>query len=145
MGLELAADERPKIKIKYSEISSFEFAQAMQKIASTPVDTKTACAIRRVAKKVEKALADIRDEYKVKFIDVWGKKDETGKIIPPADGNPSGFEVPDEKADEFIKAQEAFGKSEIELDVRPLTKDELKDIRLSAKELDCLRDLFIDA
>lgn len=137
---------KPKtVKIKYSEISSFEFNTAMQKIAATPVDNKTACSIRRVVKAVSKGLEDIRLEYKTKFIDVWGKKDAEGKIIPPADGNPSGFEVPDEKADEFMKAQEDFGKSELELSIDPLTPNDLKDIRLSAKELDCLRDLFLDA
>lgn len=136
---------KPEVKIKYSEVSSFEFAQAMQKIASTPVDNKTACSIRRVAKAVTKVLDDIREEYKVKFIDVYGKKDAEGKIVPPADGNPTGFEVPDDKQDEFVKAQVDFGNTEATLPVGPLTQADLKDIKLSARELDCLRDLFNDA
>jgi hypothetical protein len=134
---------KPTVTMKYSDISSFEFAQAIQKIAQTPVDTKTACAIHRVTKALNSVRLKISADYQDKIVLMYGKKDEKGDVIRPLD-NPNGFDVQEEKTEEFKKAQEDFGKTEAVLETKPLSMELLKDIKLSARDLEVLNNLFSD-
>lgn len=134
---------QPIVTMKYADISNFEFAQAIQKIAQTPLDNKTACAIRRVTKQLNVVREKISKEYQEKIVDLYGKRDEKGTIVRP-ENNPAGFDVVEGKEDEFVKAQEEFGKTAADLLTSPLTPDMLKDIKLSARELEMLQNLFDD-
>lgn len=134
---------KPTVTMKYVNISNFEFAQAVQKIAQTPVTNKTACAIRRVTKELNLAREIISKDYQDKIVEVFGKRDEKGELIRPKD-QPAGFDVDEAKQPEFLKAQEAFGENTVELKCAPLDSDMLGDIKLSAWELEKLGSLFSD-
>lgn len=133
----------PTVKMKYSEVSAFEFVQTMQKISNTPVDNKTACAIKKVVKVLDQANEGIRKEFKDTMVEKFAKRDEAGAIVVPK-GNPVGFDIDEAKTEEFMKAQEEFGGKETELKCHPLSPTHLKDIKLSAKELSLLGPLFTE-
>ena len=129
--------------MKYVDVSSFEFAQAIQKIAQTPIDNFTACKIRRVTKALTKVREQISKHYQDSIVEKYAKRDDAGKIIRPKD-QPNGFDLDQEKAG-FVEEQEAFGKTEVSLECSPFTPIMLKDIKLSAYELEKLGPLFDDS
>lgn len=131
------------LKIKYKDIKSFEFSQLAAKLANSPTINVRANHIRHIIKELNAAGDQISKEYKTDLIDVYAKKDEEGKIVRP-EGDPNGFTPDETKMEEFLKAQETFGDREAEINWRPLTPDTLSDIKLTAKELDLLGDLFTD-
>lgn len=131
------------IKMKYKDIKSFEFSQLAAKLANTATINARANHIRHIIKELNKAGEQISAEYKSDLIDVYAKKGEDGKVARP-EGDPNGFTPDETKMDEFIKAQEEFGEREAEINWRPLTPETLSDIKLTAKELDLLGDLFTD-
>lgn len=129
------------IKLKYSEISSFAFAQAVQKISSTPTHGQKASLIHKVTKQLGFIRENISKEYQADIVQVYGKKDAEGKIIRPA-GEPNGFEPVEETQEAFEKAQEAFGDRTAELNVNPMTLELLSDMKVSAQDLEALRGLY---
>lgn len=131
------------LKMKYKDIKSFEFSQLAAKLANSPTINVRANHIRHIIKELNAAGDRISEEYKTDLIDVYAKKDEEGKIVRP-EGDPNGFVPDDTKMEEFMKAQDAFGDREAEINWRPLTPDTLSDIKLTAKELDLLGELFTD-
>lgn len=130
------------ITMKYSELSSFQFAQAMQKISATPTHGEKASQIHRVAKALTKARDTISKEYQTQIVDVFGKRDAEGKIIRP-DGEPNGFEPIEEKQDEFLKAQEDFGANVVEMKCEPFTIQTFSDMKISAADLEALKSLYV--
>src|SRR5882724_7195059 len=134
---------KPSVTMKYVDISSFEFAQAVQKISQTPVDNKTACAIHRITKQLNVVREKISKDYQEKIVELFAKRDDKGEVVRPKD-NPSGFDIDETKQEEFLKAQEAFGKTEAVLATKPFSPETLKDIKLSARELEVLKELFDD-
>lgn len=130
------------VKLKYSELSSFGFAQAMQKITTTPTHGQKASVLHKLGKSLGFARERISKEYQAQLVETYGKRDDLGKIIRP-EGEPLGFEPIEGKEEEFAKAQEAFGDNMIELDVRPLTLEILSDMKISAQDLEALKGLYI--
>lgn len=130
------------VTLKYSEVSSFPFAQAMQKISSTPTHGAKASQIHRVTKQLDRLRKQISKEYQEELVNVYGKKDEEGKLIRP-EGEPNGFEPDETKQEEFVKAQEEFGNKTVELDVPSFNLDVLADIKLSAQDLEALKGLYM--
>lgn len=130
------------VKLKYSELSSFGFAQAMQKIASTPTHGTKASQIHKISKQLTFARERISKEYQDQLVQTYGKKDENGKVIRP-EGEPMGFEPIEEMAEEFATAQEKFGENVVELTVQPMSLDLLSDIKVSAQDLEALRGLYV--
>src|SRR5205807_2099583 len=124
--------------------SSFEFAQAIQKIHQTPVDNKTACAIHRAIKQLNKAREQISKDYQEKIVDRFAKKNEKGEVIRPSD-NPSGFDVIEGQEEEFSKAQEDFGKTPFTMQTGPFTPQTFKDIKMSGRDLEVLKEFFLDS
>lgn len=129
------------IQLKYNEISSFQFAQAMQKIASTPTHGAKASQIHKITKALSKVRDEIAKQYQAEIVDVYGKKDEAGKIVRP-DGEPNGFEPIEEKQTEFLAAQEEFGKKTVDLPVQAFSLDTFADIKISAQDLEALKGLY---
>lgn len=138
--------EAATIKLKYKTIGGFEFAQLMQRIANIQTDTKSAGHIYQVTKRITKARDQIHAEYMKEIREKYAKKTEDGKV--DVSGNPAGDVqgfVPDEaKLEEFKAAQDAFGDREFVIDWKPLTPASLKDLQISAKEMDLLGDLYTE-
>lgn len=130
------------VKLKYSEISSFQFQQAVQKIAATPTHGQKASLIHKTTKAVGQARTQISKEFQDELVPEFAKKDAEGKIIRP-EGEPNGFEPDETREAEFLKAQEAFGERWIELPkISPYTLDTLSDIKVSAQDLEALKGLY---
>lgn len=131
-----------QVKMKYREISGFEFTQAMQKIGSTPTTAQKAAQIRRITKEIEAARKVVVAEFERDIMQVYGAKNEDGTLKRP-EGEPTGFEPLEGKHEEIMSAQTAFGEREVTLNIlRPLTPATLSDMKLSAKDLDALKGLF---
>lgn len=131
----------PKIKIKYKDVMSFEFNQAMQKIVNTPTEPAKAEQIRKIFKELKNVRDKIGKEYESDIMEKYAQKDEAGKIIRPK-SEPTGF-LPVEGKDAEIKAaNDTFGDREAAFTVSPLNLAILKDIKLSGKELDALQDFY---
>lgn len=144
--MKMAKPEVTPIKLKFSAMSSFEFATLIQKMASTPTNNKNACAIARVVRDLEKAQKLISDKYQTDVVEFFGKKGEDGKIIRP-EGDPTGYEPLEmEKFDEKLaEALEKFGEeNEFEVNAKPLTPTILADMKISAKEINLLAGLFVE-
>lgn len=133
-----------EVKMKHSELAAFEFQEAIQKIAVANLDNKTACKVRRVIKEVQTAINSMGEGYKKEIMETYAKRDAEGKVVPSPDGNPNSFAFDESKEAEFVKAQEDYGKKEVVLKATPFVVDDFKDIRLSAKNLNALGNLFVD-
>jgi hypothetical protein len=129
------------MKLKYSKIMNFAFAQAIQKLTAAPTHGQAASAFHKLAKAITRARAQIQKEYQEKVAGVFGKKDEAGALIRP-EGEPNGFEPIEEKMGEFEAAQAAFGETEIEVDAPSITLQLIGDIKVSAQDLDALGNLY---
>lgn len=142
--MELVKPQDVKVTMKHSELASFEFQEAIQKIAVANLDNKTACKVRRTVKEVQNAISIMGEGYKKEIMETYAKRDAEGKVVPSPDGNPNSFAFDESKEAEFIKAQEEYGKKEVVLKAVPFVVDDFKDIRLSGKNLNALGNLFID-
>lgn len=131
------------ITMNYKDIKSFEFAQLIAKLSNTPTINVRANHIRHIVKELNKAGDQISEEYKKDILEVYATRDEKGEIVRP-EGDPNGFTPDEAKQKEFLEAQEKFGERKAKINWRPLTPDTLTDIKLTAKELDLLGDLFTE-
>ncbi len=129
------------VKMKYSEIMGFPFSQAIQKIASTPTHGAKAAQIHKVIKQLSAARKEIQKQFWNDIAEVYGKRDEAGKLVRP-DGDEAGFEPIEEKKEELLAAQEAFGNSEVAFNAQPFSLQTLEDVKISAKDLEALGALF---
>lgn len=129
------------VKIKYVEVSGFQFSQAMQKISTTPTHGQKASLIHKLSRRLSEARNKVSKEYQEQIAEKFGKRDEVGKLIRP-EGEPGGFEPIEEQEKELIAAQDAFGEQILELDLQPLTLDTLSDFKISAQDLEALKGVY---
>lgn len=129
------------IKLTYKQVGSFEFSQALAKIANTPTSTKQAGHIHQVVKRVQAGKDQIHAEYKTQIVEKFAQKDDKGKVLTGED-HATGFQMMEGKDEEFQKALAEFEGRQVEVDWRPLTPDTLSDVKLSAREIDLLGPLF---
>lgn len=135
------------IKIKRLQLQDERFQMLMNKIIQTPTDNKAACSINRVFKQLKKHGQDFYTELG-KLREIYAQRDEKGVVKLGTDGH--GHEVPEswmpdpEKKAEFDEKVVALHEQEVELDTRPMNPNILKDVKLSAYELDLLGDLFTE-
>lgn len=131
------------VTLKYKDISQEEFAIALHKVCQTPVENQAACAIRKVSKALNDARELISKEYATEIAERFGVKGEDGKLVPAKDG--SLFTVDETKREEFVKVQEEFGQKVLDLKCFPLTPNDLRDIKLSGRDLEVMGELFDDS
>lgn len=129
------------IKMTYQQVSGFEFTRAMQKLAQTPMSTKVAYNIKKLADAMNKQREVISQEYQRDIVDKYAKKDEKGELVRP-EGQPQGFDIDAEKVEEFQKVQEDFGKREFTIERFKLTLADLEQVKLSASELTALEPIY---
>ncbi len=127
--------------LKFSEISSFQFNQTLQKIVSTPTHGESAAVIHKLAKQVTEARDKVAKDYQDKIANVFGKRDAEGKLLRP-EGEPNGFEPMEEKQKELETALEEFGKTLVEVNCSPLTIKVIGETKVSALDLESLKGLY---
>lgn len=125
------------IKMKYTQINSQMFQQALQKLAATPTNNANACRIRKVTRAISDAREQIKKEYLSDIRDQFAARDEKGDIIEADQWAPV-----EGKEEELLAAQNAFGEREAELDCWPVTHETLVDVRMSAQEIEAFKSLF---
>lgn len=141
--MEKLNSEAAPIKMKYSDIGNFGFAQLMQKIAQTATNNRNACHIHKITREITKAREKIADDYQKEIAEVFGKRDEAGQLIRP-EGEPKGYDVIDGKEKELEAAHATFGEKLAEINWRPLTPTTLADVKVSAAEIELMKDLFTE-
>lgn len=125
-------------KLIYSDLSNFNFQKAMQKIENAPTDGFTAYRIKKILKELKKGRDRISAEYVTEIMEVFAKRDENGKY------DPDSFQPMEDKIEEFKTAQEDFGKRELHIEQNSLSIADIKDIKISAAEMDALKGAFDD-
>ena len=133
-----------EIKVLYKDISGFEFSQVLTKIANVATDTMKALHIRHIIDEIQTLREKVSQEYKKELMEVFAKKDENGKPLFDERSNGEDFSPDETRTDEFLKAQDDFGKREGLVNYRALTPHTLADVKLSAKELKLLGPLFTE-
>lgn len=131
------------IKVKFKEISSFEFASTLQKIAAKETSNKNACAIHRMIKEVDSGRKKIQEVYQTEIAEKFGKRGEDGKLIRP-EQEPKGYDPIEGREKEIEEALEKFGEITFEVNCKPLTPSILSEVKLSANDIRVLGDLFAE-
>ena len=132
------------IKMKYKQIMSFEFSSTMQKISVKETSNKNACAILRIVREVQKGRDQAMKDYQVKVAEVYGVKDENGKLKRPPGEAQGAFEPIKGKEEEIVKAQDELNETEFEVHSKPLNFTILSDMKLSAQDFNVLGPLFVE-
>lgn len=132
-----------EIKMKYKDLGNFEFSQTVAKIANTPTTAQKAKMIRDLVKLISDAKEAITKAFTTEIVEVFAKRDDKGQIVRP-EGEPNGFDVDETKFEEFNKTQADFGEREHVFAWRPFTPSLISDVKMSAREIELLKDLFSD-
>lgn len=125
----------------YKEIGTNDFAMIMHKIDSTPTDNINACAINKITKIYRKAKEQIHKEFKDEILQKYAQKKEDGTLDSNAR---EGFIIPKEVQDEYDKAVNDFEGRVVEFAVNPLRPQNIKDVKITPREIDALGDLFTE-
>ena len=137
--------ETKGLEFKYNEIGGFEFNQIIQKISNTPTTAEKAGQIRSVVKAVQKLRDKVSEDYKKDILGTYFQKNEDGT---PKKAEGGGEFIPlAGKETEITKANDEFGArvGTIELEgCRPLTPNTLSDMKITARELELLKDLYTE-
>lgn len=134
--------ETPKLKVKYSIARGESFSMLLAKLANTATTNARACHIKKIMKGLEKLHKQIMEEFKKDILEAYAVKKEDGSGIKYKDEMESDFDLLEGKEKEYQEALKTFGEREGTIEWRPLTPDALADIKLSARELDLLGELF---
>jgi len=126
------------IKTTYQQISNFQFQSAMHKLSSAPTDGHTAYFIKQMNAALKPLRERIVKEYESDVMEKFAQRDEHGKF------DKQTFQPIADKEEEFKKAQDEFEARTVEIDRPQLPARILKDVRLSALELEAL-DPILDA
>lgn len=104
----------------------------MHKLSSAPTDGHTAYFIKQMNAAIKPLREKIVKEYEADVMEKFAKRDEHGKF------DKQTFQPMDDKEEEFKKAQDEFEARTLEIDRPKFTAKFLKDVRLSALELEAL-------
>lgn len=126
-------------KVTYSKMSSFQFQKVLQKLETAATDGFTAYRIRKIATKLKSYREQIANEYKKQIMDKYAKRDEKGEY------KEEDFVPMEDKVNEYNKALEDFGKNEVFVDRHPLTIADIKDIKITAEEMEAMGEMFDDS
>ena len=133
------------VKFKHKDIMSFEFNQIMSKVANTPTKPQIAGQIRKVIQAVQVVRDTISGSYQEKVLGQYFQKNEDG-TLKKVEGQDEYIPL-EGKEKEIEKANADFGEIEVEVvlsNVRPLSPASLADVKVSARELELLKGLFVD-
>lgn len=128
------------IKMKYADIMDMGFTQAFQKLASSPLYSKTAYNIKKMGDVINVERQKIKDAY-LAATEPFMKKDAEGKVIRP-NPDPASFEIDEAKQADYQAMEKAFGEKIVEIDRAPLPLTCFEDIKLTAYEVTKLEPIL---
>lgn len=135
------------IKIEFEKLSPGPFMQVFSKLTRYDgFPFKTTYHLTRVAKKIDQQ-RKIVDDLRMKLVNEFAMKDEKGEFIPMVeDGKPvpNTFQIAPERQEEWKKKMEDFSKTEAEIDLNPLSPEELltHGFKMSTQEVMILEPLL---
>ena len=148
MGNLLSFQREKAVKLSYKVLRDGQFNNAMQKLSHYPFKRqKTAYDVMRITKKLE-AEGKNAQELFVKMLKQHAKLDDKGEFVPRMEGDKPVADTyvldtdDPSKMAAFNKAQEDFANLEFNLDWRQIAFENLEEIRLTAVELDSLKDVL---
>lgn len=123
------------IQISYSQLCNHSFAQSVQKLAQTQMNTALAFRVLDVVKAVNTARESVSKEYEAKVLKELAVLDN-GKPVP--DGNsPSGFKLAC-TPEEYKKVNDAFGDKLCEVKVTKLTQKTIEEVAVNFSPVELL-------
>lgn len=135
----------PEIKIKRGMLADERFKMLVSKIIQTQTTQNEAYHINKFFKEVTRLSKEYAEKFN-EFKDKFAQKTEDGKFALGRDDE--NREVPDswmpreEAKAELDKAIKDLHDEEVLFKFRPLTSVTLKDVKVSAYELELLGDLY---
>src|SRR3954466_5170273 len=105
-------EELVMITMTYDKTNG-RFVQAMQKLCSLPLPTKTAYTVKKIGEAISAKKRTIGEEFQKTILEKFTKRDEKGEMVLDEEGQPS---VDEANQAEFMKAQEEFGKTTFTID-----------------------------
>lgn len=118
------------IKLTWAEIRNQEFHKAFKHVYSQRLPMHTACDLQLLAKKIEEQLK-LANEMANKLLSEHCTKNDDGSYLPKP-----------ELEKEFQAAQDEYLKRYFSLKIRPISREQLSGIDISAGELELLSPLF---
>lgn len=128
------------IKVKYKDLSTFEFNQALAKVANAQLPTAKALAVRKILKGIQEVREQMSKDYKQNILEKYAQKDEKDptKFAHP-ENDPNGFIFSEENQAVMMKENEAFGDTEVTVNAPfKLNETLLEGVKFSARELEML-------
>jgi len=118
------------MKLKMFEIRNMK--EPLEKLIGREIPVKVAFRLNNLVKQFDVYLTEI-EEYRVKLINTYGKKDEEkGEIV-----------VPPKKMKDFMKEMNELLNEEVEIDIKPINVNMFgDDLMLSTKDLMILEKIF---
>lgn len=131
------------MQVKYKILGGMEFAQALQKLASTPMSTKHAIRVQRLISALGEAREEISKEYNEEIVEKFADRDEAGNF-KPADREGLPFGIKEGMHEEFVQAARAFDQKVAEVDTPKLFVTGIQEIKLSPRDIDALSPILAE-
>ena len=122
------------IEVKYEEISSDVFTQAVQKLVRAPLPVKTAYQIKKLADELNKLRKQISDEFQAEII---------SKHAPAKKEDGTESEMTPEAIEKFQQDQQVFGQKIAKIDRLKIYVHDLSNAQgISAMEINALMPIL---
>lgn len=128
--------------VKYKQITSPYFIDAMHFLTTQTFPVKVAYNIKKVADKLEAVKKKIALEYQNEIVEKFAKKNADGSLAHPKDADgkeiTEQFDLDETQKDAMKAAVEAFGDKTVDIDRYKITIEELGNVELTASHLSAL-------
>lgn len=125
------------IKVQINDL--LNSTEALQKLSKTDLKAKLAWQVARLLKAADKEIQEF-NETRLKLIQKYGEKDESGELITDEKGN---CKILPDSLDSFSTELNELVNSEIELNVNKIAIDDLDSISFTPADMNSLEN-FID-
>jgi hypothetical protein len=110
------------------------FTESVKKLTGQPLGSQAAYQVKKLCEKLMKERERIQKEYQA-LVAEWATKDADGKVVHPNPQDPNSFDVPEEKMEGWVAAQNAFGEREFSVNCTQVPFQALGKLEFSAAEL----------
>jgi len=117
------------ISLKISAL--VDATETLQKLSQKPLKAKAAFQVSRLLKEADKEAKEFNDT-RIKLIDKYGEKDETGELKVDENGN---CRVPPESINDFNAEMTELLNSEIEINANKLNINDLEEMEFTPSEM----------
>ena len=138
------------IEMKHGDFIQGPFLQVWPKIATYEgFKMPTIYHVAQMGRKIDKVLKDM-NEARLTLIKKYCVMDEKGNIVPRKNDKgvfiPNSYDIPEDKAEEFVKEEKAFADISFKIDREPLSVKAMMDqgLKLTAQDLIILAPILLE-